>query len=171
MSRNDRYDRNGKGRTLVADQVGTAHLAADGETLYYLAASTERTGLYRLESDLSSTLVWGSPLSSPSRLFFLDGLLYSAGLGLHTYDLAAQRESTVFDLPSGVDDVVRIDDTFYFTTGIFQGDFGRVPVSGGTAEILATELGYGGIASDGISVFYDSGSAALAFCPPTEEAP
>jgi hypothetical protein len=166
-----RYDRSGRGRTVVAADVGTAHLAADGETLYYLAASDARTGLYRLEADLSSTLVWGGPLRSPARLFFHDGLLYAAGAGIHAFDLEAQQESAVCDTPNGINDVVHIDDTFYFTTGIFQGDLARVPVTGGLPEILASKLGYGGIASDGVSVFYDSGSSALAFCPPAAEAP
>jgi len=166
-----RYDRNGRAKQQIATDIGTAHLVADGETLYYLANGEERIGLYRLESDLSSTLIRGDLLNSPERLFFLNGLLYGAGSGIHAYDLAALTDTPLASGQFHIDDIVRLGDTFYFTSGMFEGDFERVPVAGGTSEVLAQNLGYGGIATDGVSVFYDSGTSALAYCPTSEGTP
>jgi len=96
--------------------------------------------------------------------------LYAAGSGIRAFDLGASIETIVAEGPAGIEEFVRLGENFYVTVGNNAGKLYRVSVTGGTPELLDSDLGWGGLATDGSAVYYDGGDVALVYCPEPEDA-
>lgn len=165
------YDRDGGRRTVIAENASGVLFASDGTDVYYLGTTELGAGLFRLREDDSSELVWGGLLGGPHRLLFSEGLLYAAGGGIRAFDLGASIVTSVAEASGGIEEFVRLGKDFYFTAGNNSGGgLYRVPVTGGTPELLDSDLGWGGLATDGSAVYYDGGDVALVHCPEPEDA-
>lgn len=161
-----RYSRDGADRTVVAENAGKPLLATDGVTTYYLATSPSGDGLYRVEADGSSTFIAGDAFGAATRLLLFDGTLYAAGGAITAYDMNRSIVQEISTTPAAIQELVRVGDDFYFSAGDSDGTLMRVPVAGGTPEALAEHLGWGGLATDGISIFYGGRSDVRVYCPP-----
>jgi hypothetical protein len=165
-----RYSRSGGDRTVIAENAGTPLLATDGTAVYYLATDSAGSSLYRVEADGTSTLVWGG-FGPATRLLLFDGIVYAAGASISAYDLNRSLELQVSTTPAYIQEIVRFGDDFYYTDGSDHGRLLRVPVAGGTPTLLDDQLGWGGLATDGISIFYGGNEDVRVYCPPIPVAP